>query len=128
MPRSFVSLAAIGLLGQVLAGRAAPDDSASLATPIAILVNDLPLDAPIDNERRLVYDNACPSVGDFDGTGKRALLVGTRDYRLPPRGKERDGRPGRLRVYRNLADKGAWRLADPIWFDDLLPTGRIPQG
>jgi hypothetical protein len=99
-----------------------------LAAPVALTVNGLPLDAPLDDNGGFVHDNSCPWVGDFDGTGKLALLIGTRDNRFPPRGKERDGRPGRLRIYRNLADKGPLRLAEPIWFDDLVPTGRIPQG
>jgi hypothetical protein len=99
-----------------------------LAAPVAVTVNGLPLDAPVDDRGRFVYDNACPCLGDFDGKGKPALLIGHRDYRFPPPGRERQGRPGRLRVYRSLAGSGPLRLADPIWFDDLVPTGRIPQG
>jgi hypothetical protein len=125
----FGRVAAVGLIGLALAGRAATQDNRdSLAAPVAIAVNGVPLDAPIDDKGGFVYDNACPWVGDFDGKGKLALLIGTRDYRFHPRGKEQEGRPGRLRVYRNLADKGSWRLAEPVWFDDLVPTGRVPQG
>jgi hypothetical protein len=122
--RVAVGLVALGLAG----GAAAQDDTATLAAPAAVTVNGVPLDAPADGKGGLVYDNSCPCVGDFDGSGRLALLVGHRDYRPPAPGKEREGRPGRLRVYRNLADKGPPRLAEPIWFDDLVPTGRIPQG
>lgn len=130
MQITFVRAAAIGFIGLGLAGHeAAQDGSASLAAPVAITINGVPLDAPIDDKGCVVYDNSCPWVGDFDGKGKLALLVGTRDYRFPPAGKWREGcRPGRLRVYRNLADKGPVQLADPIWFDDLVATGWIPQG
>jgi hypothetical protein len=95
---------------------------------VAVTVNGAPLDAPTDGKGGLVYDNACPWVGDFDGNGKLALLIGHRDYRFPAPGKTKGGRPGRLRVYRNLAEKGPPKLAKPIWFDDLVPSGRIPQG
>ena len=129
MRPSFATLVALGLIGLGSAASAAnPDDTDTLAPPVALTVNGVPLDAPTDGKGGLVHDNACPWVGDFDGNGKLALLIGTRDYRFPPRGKERDGRPGRLRVYRIRADKGPLRLADPIWFDDLVPTGRIPEG
>jgi hypothetical protein len=122
-------VAAVSLIGLGLTvGPSAEDDSASLAAPVAITVNGLTIDAPLDNKGQLVYDNACPCVGDFDGKGKLALLIGTRDYRFPPQGREKEGRPGRLRIYRNLADRGPLRLAEPSWFDDLVPTGRIPQG
>jgi hypothetical protein len=129
MRTSLVRVVALGWIGLGLAGRAAAqDDTALLAPPVAITVNGEPLDAPVDGKGGLVYDNACPWVGDFDGNGKLALLIGHRDFRFPAPGKEKDGRPGGLRIYRNLADKGPPRLAEPIWFDDLVPTGRIPKG
>jgi hypothetical protein len=129
MRTALALLTAVTLLGLGPApSQAAQDDTHVLAPPVAITVNGRPLDAPTDDQGWLLHDNACPWVGDFDGKGKLALLVGTRDYRFPPRGGEREGRPGRLRVYRNLADQGPVRLAGPIWFDDLVPTGRIPQG
>jgi hypothetical protein len=110
------------------ASGAARDDTDSLAPAVAVTVNGVPLDAPADGKGGFLYDNACPWVGDFDGNGRLALLVGHRDYRFPPPGREREGRPGRLRIYRNRAAGGPPRLAEPIWFDDLVPTGRIPQG
>ncbi|HEV3262132.1 MAG TPA: hypothetical protein VG013_35095 [Gemmataceae bacterium] len=126
---SLVRVVAIGLIGLGMAGHAAAqNDTTVLAPPVAITVNGVPLDAPTDGKGGLVYDNACPWVGDFDGNGKLALLIGHRDYRFPAPGMAKEGRPGRLRIYRNLADKGPPRLAEPTWFDDLVPTGRIPQG
>jgi hypothetical protein len=124
-----VRVAVLGLMGLALAGSAAiADDAPSLAPPVAVTVNDRPLDAAFDGQGGLVHDNACPWVGDFDGNGKLALLIGYRSYSFPPPGKEKEGRPGRLRIYRNVADKGPVRLAEPIEFDSLVPTGRIPQG
>jgi hypothetical protein len=129
MRSTLVCLASIGLFGVGLGERPTPqDDRASLKAPITITVNGSPLDALLDDKGEFVYDNSCPWVGDFDGNGKLTLLIGTHDYRFPPRGKEKDGRPGRLRIYRNVAEMGPMRLSEPIWFDDLVPTGRIPQG
>jgi hypothetical protein len=125
----FVRVAAIALIGLGLAGpTAAQNDTASLAPPFAVTVNGTAIDAPTDGKGGVLYDNGLPWVGDFDGNGKLALLIGHRDYRFPAPGRAKEGRPGRLRIYRNLADRGPPRLAEPIWFDDLVPTGRIPQG
>jgi hypothetical protein len=129
MSTSLMALAVVGLLGLGPAPHeGSRDDRASLAAPVAVTVNGAPLDASADGKGGLVYDNACPWVGEFDGNGKLTLLVGHRDYRFPPPGHGKEGRPGRLRVYRNLAGQGPVRLDEPIWFDDLVPTGRIPQG
>jgi hypothetical protein len=126
---SFARVAAIGMISVALAGRAAAEErTASLAPPVAIAINGMSLDAAFDGKGVLVHDNACPWVGDFDGNGKLALLIGHRSYTFPPPGKEREGRPGRLRIYRSLAGNGPLRLTEPIWFDSLVPTGRIPQG
>src|SRR5262245_56784597 len=56
-----------------------------------------------------------PFVGDFDGDGLPDLLLG-------------EGQAGRLQVYRNVGTKTVPRLSGPQWFDDLVPTGRIPKG
>jgi hypothetical protein len=54
-------------------------------------------------------------VGDFDGDGRQDLLLG-------------DGNKGRLAIYRNVGTKTDARLSAPQWFDDTVPTGRIPKG
>jgi hypothetical protein len=59
-----------------------------------------------------------PFVGDLDGDGRQALLLGT------PVVYE----DGRLLVYRNVGTKSSPRLSGPQWFDALVPTGRIPRG
>jgi hypothetical protein len=56
-----------------------------------------------------------PFVGDFDGDGRRDLLLGDRER-------------GRLRVYRNVGTAAAPRLAAPVWFDELVPDGKVPYG
>jgi hypothetical protein len=70
------------------------------------------------------YDNDFPWFGDFDGDGRPDLLVGQHTYHTEP-GKKQEGR---LRIYKNIGEKGRPRFGDPLWFDDLVPTGRIPAG
>jgi hypothetical protein len=126
---AFARVVAIGVISAALAGRAAAEEhTTSLAPPLAMAINGISLDAAFDGKGVLVHDNACPWVGDFDDTGKLALLIGHRSYTFPPPGQEREGRPGRLRIYRSLAGDGPLRLTEPICFDSLVPTGRIPQG
>jgi hypothetical protein len=54
-------------------------------------------------------------VGDFDGDGRPDLLL-------------ENGREGRLVIYRNVGTRTEPRLSGPQWFDDAVPTGRIPKG
>ena len=61
-----------------------------------------------------------PFVGDFYGDGRLALLLGYGGGDIVEE--------GRLLVYRNVGAKGKPRLAAPKWFDDTVPTGRIPKG
>jgi hypothetical protein len=67
--------------------------------------------------RPLVRDGGAlfPFVGDLDGDGRQALLLGTHE-------------DGRMLVYRNLGTKAQPRLGAPEWFDDKVPSGRIPAG
>jgi FG-GAP repeat len=85
--------------------------AADLAPPFAVTVDGVPID--------LAGDASFPWVGDFDGDGKLDLLVGQH-------GREKSIE-GHLRIYRNLGGKGEPRLAQPIWFDDKVPTGLIPD-
>lgn len=74
-----------------------------LAPPVQLEIDGNPLEA------------GYPFLGDIDGDGRLELLMG--------------GDPnGRLLVYRNVGDPAAPRLAEPKWFDDWVPTGRIPKG
>jgi hypothetical protein len=93
-----------------------------LAPPFAVMAGGALLDAPFDRKGRHLGDNANPWFADFDGDGKPDLLVG--------QGAFSSAHPenGRLRVYKNLGEKGRPRFGDPLWFDDLVPTGRIPTG
>ena len=61
-----------------------------------------------------------PFVGDFYGDGRLALLLGYGGGDMCDE--------GRLLVYRNVGTRVNPRLGAPQWFDDTVPTGRIPQG
>jgi hypothetical protein len=83
-----------------------------LAKPVPVEVDGKPL----ARERGGLY----PFVGDFYGDGRLNLLLGYGGGGICDE--------GRLLVYRNVGAKGKPRLAAPQWFDDTVPTGRIPQG
>jgi hypothetical protein len=116
----FLALAAAGCVGLGLPAPASDDDAADLAAPVAVTVGGVPIDLVADALDDVRGDNSFPWVGDFDGDGKPDLLVGQH-----ARGQAHEGH---LRIYRNLGGKGEPRLAEPIWFDDQVPTGRIPGG
>ena len=59
--------------------------------------------------------HSAPFVGDFDGDGKRDLLVG--QYH-----------EGRLRIYRNRGDNVRPRFDDFTWFEAEGRPGRVPEG
>jgi hypothetical protein len=100
---------------------ARPKDSPAndLAPPFAVAVDGATLDKPTD-ATTTHGDNSYPFVGDFDGDGKFDLLVG--------QGRRGKTSGGSLRIYRNVGERGKPRFAEPIWFDDQTPTGRIPAG
>ena len=100
-PLTFVA----ALLGIVALGQlAAAGDR--FEEPVPIRVDGRVLELP----DRL----AAPALGDFDADGRRDLLVGQHS--------------GRMRVLRNLGTDDRPRFADPVWFDEILPEGRIPTG
>ena len=115
----FALAAAASCVGLGLRAPAAAGDAADLAPPVAVTVGGVPIDREADPMYPYRGDNSFPWVGDFDGDGKLDLLVGQHG-----RGKSIDGH---LRIYRNLGGKGEPRLAEPIWFDDQVPTARIPD-
>jgi hypothetical protein len=100
------------------------DGRDSLAAPFAVSANGSAIDLPADPPTRAGSDNSFPWFADFDGDGKPDLLVGQV-------GDSRSGKlagEGRLRIYRNLGAQGRPRFGAPSWFDDAVPTGRIPKG
>jgi hypothetical protein len=117
--RGFLAFAAASCVGLGLRATAPAGDAADLDHPFAVTVGGVPIDLAADaHDYR--GDNSFPWVGDFDGDGKPDLLVGQH-----ARGKSREGH---LRIYRNRGGKAEPRLAEPIWFDDQVPNGRIPRG
>jgi hypothetical protein len=83
-----------------------------LAKPVPVEVDGKPL----VSERGGLY----PFVGDFYGDGRLALLLGYGGGGICDE--------GRLLVYRNVGTKVNPRLSAPQWFDEMVPTGRIPGG
>lgn len=85
------------------------------AQPVLALTSDrlaAPVLLEVDGES---IDAGYPFIGDIDGDRKPDVLMG---------GENR----GRLRIYRSLGGPGEVRLASAQWFDDRVPTGRIPKG
>lgn len=80
----------------------------SLSNPIPVEVDGKPLVRE--------GDGFVPFVGDLQGDGRQSLLLGTR------------GQEGRLLIYRNVGTPSSPQLKGPQWFDEMVPTGRIPKG
>jgi hypothetical protein len=83
-----------------------------LAKPVPVEVDGKPL----MRERGGLF----PFVGDFYGDGRLDLLLGYGGGGIVDE--------GRLLVYRNVGTKVNPCLGAPRWFDDVVPTGRIPGG
>jgi hypothetical protein len=83
-----------------------------LAKPVPLEVDGKPLVRE--------HGGLFPFVGDFYGDGRLALLLGYGGGGICDE--------GRLLVYRNVGAKVSPRLGAPRWFDDILPTGRLPGG
>jgi hypothetical protein len=113
----------LGLLATAQVGtRAQPGATSELAPPFAVMAGGARIDAPPDAKGWRLYDNAYPWFADFDGDGKPDLLVGQGAFSSAP------AEGGRLSIYKNLGEKGRPRFGERLWFDDLVPTGRIPDG
>ena len=112
--------AAASCVGLGLCAPPAAGDAADLAPPFAVSVGGVPIDRADGSNFDLGNDNSFPWVGDFDGDGKVDLLVG--------QGWRGKAEGGHLRIYRNLEGKAEPRLAEPIWFQDKVPTGTTPVG
>jgi hypothetical protein len=88
------------------AGDLAPGDA--LAAPVRIEAGGAPISL------NTASGHAGPLVVDWDGDGRRDLLVGQFG-------------PGQLRIYRNSAD-GAPVLGAPEWFQVDGKPGSVPTG
>jgi hypothetical protein len=119
--------ALVTLLGVLAAGLPASraQQASDLAPPFAVKASGKFIDVPSNEEGRIEHDNAYPWFGDFDGDGKPDLLVGQHTYGA---GRKKEGSGGRLRIYRNIGEIGSPHFGEPVWFDDRVPTARIPGG
>ena len=79
-----------------------------LEKPFRLLADGKPLDVEGTGY-------AAPFVGDFDGDGKRDLLVGQFSS-------------GKLRIYTNKGTQEKPEFSDFAWFQDDAETGRVPSG
>src|SRR6266851_9667294 len=91
-----------------LAGPAGAADSDELLPPVPVLAGDKALDVEREG-------HSAPFVGDFDGDGKLALLVGQYDE-------------GRLRIYRNVGTRDKPKFDSYTWFEAAGKLGRVPEG
>lgn len=78
--------------------------------PVAITVNGSVLELNSDRRDSI----ADPALADWDGDGRRDLLIGQAC--------------GRMRVLRNRASNDHPEFAEPFWFDEEFVDGRIPVG
>ena len=96
------------LIVLALAVPAGGADSDELLPPVPVPAGDRPLDVERDG-------HAAPFVGDLDGDGKLALLVG--QYH-----------EGRLRIYRNAGTRDKPRFDTYTWFEAGGKVARVPEG
>jgi hypothetical protein len=94
-----------GLLAAIAPGRA-PFAADHFEPPVPITVDSRTLE--------LSDRGAYPELGDWDGDDRRDMLVGQND--------------GRLRVFRNFGTDSRPEFSPPVWFDELIADGRIPEG
>jgi hypothetical protein len=93
------------LVGSVAFGQSEPAP-VRFEAPVPIRVDDQVLELP--------DQLAAPALGDFYGHGRKDLLIGQNR--------------GRLRVLRNIGTDKESKFAAPVWFDEIIPNGKIPLG
>ena len=96
------------LLLLALAAPRAGADSGELLPPVPVLAGGRPLDVQRDG-------HSAPFVGDFDGDGKRDLLVG-------------QFHEGRLRVYRNTGTDSRPKFDSYTYFEAGGAVASVPVG
>jgi hypothetical protein len=69
----------------------------------------------IEADGKPIRGGYAPAFGDIDGDDRPDLVLG-------------GDSEGRLAVYRNIGPPHSPRLTGSPWFDDQVPTGRIPKG
>jgi hypothetical protein len=99
------SMLAAGLLG-ALALVQAESLADRFEAPVPVSVNGQVLE--FHNQR------AVPALGDFYGEGRKDLLIGQTK--------------GRLLVFRNIGTDVRPEFEKPVWFDEIVPEGRMPTG
>ena len=98
------------LVGSVAFGQSEPAPD-RFEAPVPIRVDGQVLELP--------DQLAAPALGDFYGHGRKDLLIGQNR--------------GRLRVLRNIGTGNIGtgkqsKFAAPVWFDEIIPNGKIPLG
>lgn len=78
-----------------------------LEKPALILAGEEPINVDVGHSAPFVYD--------FDGDGRKDLLVGQFGE-------------GKLRIYRNKGSNKAPKFEDFTWFQDGTEKGRVPTG
>lgn len=101
-----IATAALFALGSLCRLGVAAD---SFEAPVPIMVGGRVLELTERSDRV-----AAPALFDWDGDGRRDLFVGQN--------------AGRMRVFRNFGTDERPEFSEPVWFDELLPDGRIPVG
>jgi len=117
----------VGLLvAELVVGPAKAGKPNHLSKPFTVTAGGTEIGRPNKEKGEGRYDHAFPWFADFDADGKPDLLIG--QHTFASRAGKKASRDGLLRIYRNFGQDGKPRFGDPIWFDDLVPTGRIPSG